>query len=71
MKVKAVIELNDKSHTSSSRIERDELVSTACADAGLALRMVKAQRSYSLETVRQLVEEIEVEIRVEPVGEQG
>jgi hypothetical protein len=65
MKVKAVIELNDKSHASSRRIERDELVSTACADAGLALRMVKAQRSYSLETVRQLVEEIEIEVRAE------
>jgi hypothetical protein len=44
LKVKAVIELNDKSHTSSRRVERDELVGSACADAGLALRIVKAQR---------------------------
>ena len=69
LKVKAVIELNDKSHTSSRRIERDELVGRACADAGLALRMVKAQRSYSLETVKQVVNEIEIELRVEPDGE--
>ena len=66
LKVKAVIELNDKSHTSTRRIERDELVGRACADAGLALRMVKAQRSYSLEAVKQVLNEIEAEFRVEP-----
>lgn len=66
LKIKAVIELNDKSHTSGRRIERDELVGRACADAGLALRMVKAQRNYSLESVKQIVNEIETELRVEP-----
>ena len=64
--IKAVIELNDKSHTSGRRIERDELVGRACADAGLALRMVKAQRNYSLEAVKQIVNGIETELRVEP-----
>lgn len=63
--VKAVIELNDKSHSNSRRIERDELVRRACADAGLALRMVKTRRSYSLESVKQVVNEIEIELRVE------
>ena len=65
LKVKAVIELNDKSHLSSRRIERDELVGRACADAGLALRMVKAQRNYSLNVVKHIVDEIETELRVE------
>lgn len=46
LKVQAIIELNDKSHSSSRLIERDEFVARACADAGLALKMVKAQRSY-------------------------
>ena len=71
LEVKAVIELNDKSHANSRRIERDELVGTACSDAGLALRMVKAQRSYSLEAIKQVVNEIEVELRAEPNGELG
>lgn len=65
LKVKAVVELNDKSHSTSRQIERDEIVGRACADAGLALRMVKARRTYSLEAVRQVVDEIEVELRVE------
>ena len=71
LKVKAVIELNDKSHTSSRRIERDEFVGRACADAGLALRMVKAQRSYSVEAVKQVINEIVIELRVEPGGDNG
>ena len=71
IEVKAVIELNDKSHTNSRRVERDELVVRACADAGLALRMVKAQRGYSVEAVKQIVKEIETELRVEPNGELG
>ena len=69
--IKAVIELNDKSHTSDRRIHRDALVSTACADAGLALRMVRARRSYFVETVQELVNAIEVELRVEPDAEHG
>ena len=66
LNIKAVIELNDKSHTGSRRIERDELVGRACAGAGLALRIVKAQRNYSLEAIKQLVNEIETELRVDP-----
>jgi hypothetical protein len=68
LKVHAVIELNDKSHTRTRQIERDELVGRACADAGLALRMVRAQRSYSVEAVKQIVDEIEAEFRVELDG---
>jgi hypothetical protein len=71
LEVKAVIELNDKSHSNSRRIERDELVGRACADAGLALRMLKARRSYSVEAIKQLVSEIEAELRVEPDRELG
>ncbi len=69
--IKAVIELNDKSHSNSRRIERDELVGMACADAGLPLRMVKAQRAYSVEAIKQVVSEIEAELRIEPNGEPG
>jgi hypothetical protein len=61
--VKAVIELNDKSHSSNLRIERDELVARACADAGLAFRVVKTQRSYASAAIRQVFDEIENEIR--------
>jgi hypothetical protein len=68
LKVRAVIELNDKSHASSRRIDRDELVGRACAEAGLALRMVKAQRSYSVASIRQVVNEIDAEFRAEPGG---
>ena len=64
LEVKAVIELNDKSHTRNRAVARDELVGRACADAGLVLRMVKAQRNYSTEAVRQIVSEIDVELRV-------
>lgn len=68
LKVNAVIELNDKSHTDSRRVERDELVGRACADACLPLRMMRARRSYSLAAVKQVVNEIEAELRVEPDG---
>jgi len=68
--IKAVIELNDKSHTSRRRIDRDELVRRACTDAGLALRMVKAQRNYSLEAVKTLLNEVETELQAEPDDEQ-
>lgn len=68
LEVKAVIELNDKSHTSSRRIERDELIGRACADAGLALRCVKAQRSYSVDSLRQDINEIDAELLVDSDG---
>lgn len=71
LKVKAVIELNDKSHTSTRGAERDELVGRACADAGLALRTVKAQRNYSMESVRQVVNEIDIELRANPEEQLG
>ena len=72
LEVKAVIELNDSSHSIRRRIERDELVGRACAEAGLALKNVKAQRSYTLEAVRQLVSELEIELRAPvPEGSQG
>ena len=71
LKIKAVIELNDKSHTRGRRIARDELVGRACADAGLTLRMIKAQRNYSMEAVKQVVNEIEAELQVEQMDNLG
>lgn len=72
LEVKAVIELNDKSHSSGRRVERDRLIERACAEAGLALRAIKARRGYSLEAVKQIVSEIEIELRPdEPLGSRG
>lgn len=68
LKVKAVIELNDRSHANNGRVERDEFIAHACSDAGLALRMVRAKRSYSLDAVKEIVNEIEIELRVDPAS---
>jgi len=65
--IKAVIELNDKSHRGQRRANRDELLRSACADAGLQLREVPAQRSYSIKSTRQLLGELDVELRAETV----
>jgi hypothetical protein len=62
LEVRAVIELNDRSHKRKDRAERDELVAGAFADSGVPLRMVKARRSYSVADVRRIVNEIEVEM---------
>ena len=65
--VKAVVELNDKSHESKHRKARDEFLRDACQDAGLPLREVQAQRSYSVEALRQMLRDIEVELRGDPL----
>jgi hypothetical protein len=59
LSVRAVIELNDKSHDTSKRSGRDSFLREACANAGLELLEVPAQRSYSSEAVRQVLAKLE------------
>lgn len=63
--IKAAIELNDKSHNSNRRAARDEFLRSACAEASLRLFEVPAQRSYTVEAVRQLIVELEGELRAD------
>jgi hypothetical protein len=53
LSVLCVIELDDKSHNSKSRIKRDEFLQSACESADLALIRVPAQSDYDLEDIRQ------------------
>lgn len=53
--VLAVVELDDKSHAKRNRVERDILLDSACADAGLPLHRFKVAASYSIAEVRQVL----------------
>ncbi len=55
LEVRAVIELNDKSHRSQKRAARDQFVRDACEGAGLRLIEVEAKRTYSVAELRALV----------------
>lgn len=59
LQIIAAIELNDKSHDSADRKERDEFVRTACKSAGLPLVCIKAASGYNIERTRQLIQLIE------------
>ena len=52
----AVIELDDKSHTSKKAIKRDRLIDSACKSADLKLIRFKAKRNYRVEDVRENIE---------------
>lgn len=66
MDVKLVVELNDKSHRSKARAERDKLLRDACNNAGLALVEVPAKRGYSLEVIRRQLDAAEGKMRPAP-----
>lgn len=51
------IELDDKSHLASHRMERDEFVETACQSAGLPLVRIAAERTYSPTKVAEKIAE--------------
>lgn len=53
--VKAVVELNDKSHRRKARVERDKFLRMACDNAGLPLIEVEAKRTYAVERITQLL----------------
>jgi hypothetical protein len=50
--VKAVVELNDKSHNSKTRTMRDNFLRASCESAGLPLIEIPAKRRYSIEAVK-------------------
>lgn len=52
LSVEQVVELNDRSHKSAKRQERDDFLRSACAGAGLLLSEFQAKKSYSIEEVR-------------------
>ena len=52
----AVIELDDKSHTSKNTIKRDRLIERACKSADLKLIRFKVKRNYRVEDVREQIE---------------
>ncbi len=59
MSVERVVELNDKSHRSSKRAERDDLLRAACESAGLTLTEVAARNSYSIKDIRNRLDRID------------
>lgn len=55
LSVICAIELDDSSHRSERRQDRDEFLNGACEAAGLALLRVPVQSSYTIDKVKQLV----------------
>jgi uncharacterized protein DUF2726 len=56
--VQVVIELDDKSHNTKSRMKRDEFLVHACADADLPLIRFKAKRSYVPDEITQEIKTV-------------
>ena len=56
--IRAVVELNDKSHQQSQRSDRDEFLRSACGFAQIPMIEVAAKRGYSVETLRGNLAEI-------------
>lgn len=52
IEILAAIELDDSSHNSKKRMERDKFLNKACQAANLELHHFKAKRSYSITEVR-------------------
>lgn len=51
--VLCVIELNDKSHNSKKRKDRDAFLTVACESAMLPLIQIPAQAAYNIDEIRQ------------------
>ena len=58
LSVMCVVELNDRSHHSKNRRERDAFLTTACQSAGLPLIMIPARRTYTVHEVSAALEGI-------------
>jgi len=79
LSVLCVLELNDSSHNSKKRTERDHFLAEACISASVPLVQVKAKSSYNIQEVRDslsqyirsltpsTVEEPQKDVTVEPV----
>lgn len=52
LSVKAVLELNDKSHNNTKRATRDRFLVSACESAALAFHQIKASSRYTAEELR-------------------
>jgi hypothetical protein len=61
------IELNDGSHNSSAARQRDEFLSSVCAQVGLPLIVVKAGRTYARDTIRQQITAV-IPVEQSPMG---
>lgn len=56
----AAVELDDASHNSKKRIDRDEFLNEACIAANLKLHHFKASKSYNISDVRNLLFSVEI-----------
>ena len=56
--IQAVVELDDSSHSKTSRRKRDEFVDRALESADIPVTRIPARRSYSVEQVRTTLEEM-------------
>lgn len=50
--IRAVVELNDKSHQRTRRTDRDDFLRAACSHAQVPLVVIAAKRGYSVEALR-------------------
>jgi len=57
LSVLCAIELNDKSHNSKKRQDRDRFLEGACKSAGVPLVQVTAKAAYNLKDIRQAIAE--------------
>ncbi len=57
MEAKLAVELDDKSHQRPDRMERDEFVNQALADAGLPLLRIGVQGEYDADDIRNSIEQ--------------
>ncbi len=57
MEAKLAVELDDKSHERSDRIDRDRFVNQALADAGLPLLRIEVQPDYDAGHLRKSIDE--------------
>jgi hypothetical protein len=57
--IKALIELNGKSHLSGKRIRRDSFITDVFADVKLPLFFVNVRSEYSLEDIKSILDFIQ------------
>jgi very-short-patch-repair endonuclease len=57
MEVRLAVELDDRSHQRPDRVDRDEFVNRALADAGLPLLRVEVQDQYNSQEIRKSIDQ--------------
>ena len=55
LNVRAVVELDDKSHSKDKRADRDRFIEKACQAAGLTLHRIKAASAYNVGEIRSML----------------